>query len=193
MIITKNTRMSKYNVLQYILPISQTDLYKECGAFDLPKKIGWCKITELQDVPIKYLFQLWDIKNDNAELLRLTKLVFLRNTFIKRGLYFLSIGHENRLPLIDFTRLLIHTEYLVKLSVEKFNSCKIIEVDSRATNIYDKYKGNRVSMLIRYCKMFPMTMEQAMNVSWHDMYLAFKADSDSINANIEISQLEPLK
>lgn len=190
MIITKKTKMRAFDTLQYLLDVSNVDLQKEIKEFDVPKRIGLVNVTDIGDIPIKHIFDIWDC-SDNNELLKVTTEIFLKNTFWKKILYKIQFFNEKRLPLIDFTRLVIYASEVSELSAKKFKSCKVLSTDKRIDEIVSKYQGDKMDMIMKFCKLFPAyTVKTAMDVGWHDIYLAFKSETKDTNIQIEISKLE---
>ena len=87
-------------------------------------------------------------------------------------------------------RLVLYTNEVSELVANYFKSCKVLTVDKRYEAIYNKYKGEYIDVIINFCKIFPSyTIEQAMKVSWVDIYQTVKANTKDINIQIEISQL----
>lgn len=190
MIITKKTKMRAFDTLQHILDVSNVDLQKEIKEFPIPKKIGLIAVADIGDIPIKHIFDIWDC-SDNNELLKTTTAVFLKNTFWKKIIYKIQFFNEKRLPLVDFTRLVIYASEVSELSAKKFKSCKVLSTDKRIDDIVSKYQGDKMDMIIKFCKLFPAyTVKTAMEVGWHDIYLAFKSETKDTNIQIEISKLE---
>lgn len=190
MIITKKTKMKAFDKLQHILDVSNVDLKKEIKDFPIPKRIGLVNVTDIGDIPIKKIFDIWDCK-DNNDLLKTTIDIFLKNTFWKKILFYLQYFNEKRLPLIDFTRLVIYSGEVSELSAKKFQSCKVLSTDKRIDDIVSKYQGDKMDMIIKFCKLFPAyTVKTALEVGWHDIYLAFKSETKDTNIQIEISKLD---
>ena len=189
MIITSRTKMYVFKRLQAILNASDTNILDEVKKFDIPKQIGFIKVTDINDIPIGKMFEIWEVKT-NEELINKTIDVFLKNTLWKKILFKLNFFNEKYLPLIDFMRLVIYTNEVSELVANYFNSCKVLTVDKRYEAIYNKYKGEYIDVIINFCKIFPSyTIEQAMKVSWVDIYQTVKANTKDINIQIEISQL----
>lgn len=189
--ITAKTKMKAFDKLNVILPLSDVSLMDEIKKFSVPKWIKLLKITDIGDISIKNVLDLWDCKDD-SELLKLTIDIFLRNTWYKKILYRLLIWNEKSLPLIDFTRLIIYSSEIVQITANHFKTCKTISTDSRVDDILKKYTGDQMDIIIRFCKLFPSyTVEKALKVGWYDVYLAFKSESKDINIQIEVSQLKP--
>lgn len=191
--ITGRTKMKAYDKLQYVLKVSDIDFQEEVKKFNVPTKIGFIPITKLDAIPIDSIFKIWDCK-DNNELLENTINIFLTNKWWKKLLYKVLYFNEKRLPLIDFTRLVIYTSEVVKITSDYFQSCKTIETDARHKAILEKYQGSHLNLISRFCEAFPAyTIDSALKVSWVDIYLCIKAQTDSTNIQIEVSQLEPKK
>lgn len=189
MIITSRTKMYVFKRLQAILNASDTNILDEVKKFDIPKQIGFIKVTDINDIPIGKMFEIWEVKT-NEELINKTIDVFLKNTFWKKILFKLNFFNEKYLPLIDFMRLVLYTNDVSELVANYFKSCKVLTVDKRYEAIYNKYKGEYIDVIINFCKIFPSyTIEQAMKVSWVDIYQTVKANTKDINIQIEISQL----
>ncbi len=191
--ITGRTKMSAYKRLQYALKVSDIDFQAEVKKFEVPTKIGFIPITKMEEIPIKKIIDIWDCK-DNNDLMKNTIEIFLTNNWWKKLLYKVFYFNEKRLPLIDFTRLLLHTSDIVKITSDYFKSCKTIETDPRHKAILEKYQGSHLNLISRFCEAFPAyTMEMALKVSWVDIYLCIKAQTDKTNIDIEVAQLEPIK
>ena len=189
MIITSRTKMYVFKRLQAILNASDTNILDEVKKFDIPKQIGFIKVTDINDIPIGKMFEIWEVKT-NEELINKTIDVFLKNTLWKKILFKLNFFNEKYLPLIDFMRLVLYTNEVSELVANYFKSCKVLTVDKRYEAIYNKYKGEYIDVIINFCKIFPSyTIEQAMKVSWVDIYQTVKANTKDINIQIEISQL----
>lgn len=182
-----------YDKIKYILPLSDTNITSEISAFAVPKKIGLIKVSDIYSVTINDIFKLWDCTDEN-KLLQLTLDIFLLDKWYKKVLYKLQYFKAERLPLIDFTRLIIQSGDLSKLAAEKFASCKVNYDDERYESILKKYSGNQVDLIRRFCNLMPAyTIEQALKMTWYDIYLVFKSDANSQNIQLEISKLEPKK
>lgn len=191
--ITSKSRMRMYDKIKYILPLSDTNITSEISAFAVPKKIGLIKVSDIYSVTINDIFKLWDCTDEN-KLLQLTLDIFLLDKWYKKVLYKLQYFKAERLPLIDFTRLIIQSGDLSKLAAEKFASCKVNYDDERYESILKKYSGNQVDLIRRFCNLMPAyTIEQALKMTWYDIYLVFKSDANSQNIQLEISKLEPKK
>ena len=189
MIITSRTKMYVFKRLQAVLNASDTNILDEVKKFDIPKQIGFIKVTDINDIPIEKMFEIWEVKT-NEELINKTIDVFLKNTLWKKILFKLNFFNEKYLPLIDFMRLVLYTNEVSELVANYFKSCKVLTVDKRYEAIYNKYKGEYIDVIINFCKIFPSyTIEQAMKVSWVDIYQTVKANTKDINIQIEISQL----
>lgn len=191
--ITSKTRMYVYKRLQTLLNVSDVNIQDEIKKYDVPKQIGFIKVTDINDIPIGKMFEIWELKT-NEELISKTIEVFLKNTLWKKILFKLNFFNEKYLPLIDFMRLVIYTNEVSELVATYFKSCKVITVDKRYEAIYEKYKGEYIDVIINFCKIFPSyTIEQALKVSWVDIYQTVKANTKDINIQIEISQLKTEK
>jgi hypothetical protein len=181
--------MYVYKRLQTLLNVSDINIQDEIKKYDVPKQIGFIKVTDINDIPIGKMFEIWELKT-NEELISKTIDVFLKNTFCKKILFKLNFFNEKYLPLIDFMRLVLYTNEVSELVANYFKSCKVLTVDKRYEAIYNKYKGEYIDVIINFCKIFPSyTIEQAMKVSWVDIYQTVKANTKDINIQIEISQL----
>lgn len=192
MTITNRTKMSAMTRLGYLLKYSKVDFIEEIKKYVVPARIKLIKIAPIQSISIGDMFRIWDVK-DNNDLMNLSIKLFLCNTVYKKILFKLLFINEKNLPLIDFTRLIIHTKETGEKAAEMFQSLKIITTDERVEGILKKYKGSTSDMIARYCKLYPAhTQQSAMKVSWYDVYMAFKTDTISKNIDIEIAQLKPL-
>lgn len=189
--ITGRTKMKAYEKIQPILKLSDTDFQKEIKNFAVPQKIGFIPVTTLSDITIGQVFSIWDCKDDN-ELLKNTIKIFITNKWWKKIIYKLLYRNEINLPLIDFTRLVVYTGEVVKITSDLFQSCKTIKTDDRIDAILKKYKGSHQDVIAQFCNSYPSyTILQAMEVGWYDVYLCIKSRTTKTNIDIEISQLKP--
>lgn len=192
MIIKSKTKMKDVTRAAYLSKYSQTKFIDEIKKFEVPKRLSLIKVTNIQSISMSDMFQIWDVK-DNNKLMELTKRIFICNKWYKKLLYKIIYRNENNLPLIDFTRLIIQTEEIGTTAAKLFSNLKVISTDERVDAILKKYKGDKMDMIARFCRMFPAyTVKTAMQVSWYDIYLAFKTETKDNNIQIEISKLKPL-
>jgi hypothetical protein len=192
MIINAKTKMSKMSKVSFLLKYSDIKFIDEIKKFKVVDKFKFLKVANQYTISIGDMFQIWDVK-DNNQLMSLTIKCFLKDTRIKKFLFWLLYIEEKNLPLIDFTRLIIHTQETGELAAKYFQSLKVLSTDERIDEILNKYKGDPMDMISRFCKMFPAyTIKEALKMSWYDVYLAFKTSTKDNNIQIEISKLKPL-
>lgn len=180
--------MAKFSRLNYVLNVSKLDFINEVKRFDVPKRFGLVKVTGMYSLSIGDIIRLWDV-SDNNELMEVAKEIFLTDKWYKE----LLLPKTELLPMIKFTRLIIHAEETGKHAAQMFGKLKVNHSDSRMDAILSKYEGDPMDMISRFCKMFPSyTIKEALKVSWYDVYLAFKTDTKDANIQLEVSQLKPL-
>ena len=166
---------------------------EEVRKFDVPKKIGFVSITEQNKIPIKDVFKIWDIK-DNDSLINATSDVFLKNTRMKRFIYTLQFGKNDNLPMIDFLRLCGHTEDTGKHIANLFDGLKREVKDESKKAIYAKYNGSKFDFIQRFCKIAPAyTYDQAYELPWPTIYMAFRSKVISEDIEEQIAELEMQK
>ena len=192
MIINAKTKMNKMSKVSFLLKYSEVKFIEEIKKFKVPAKFKSLKVANPYSIAIGDMFQIWDVK-DNNQLMALALKCFLKDTKLKRLLFWLQYRKAENLPLIDFTRLIVHTQETGEMAAKYFASCKTLSTDERIDEILKKYKGDPMDMISRFCKMFPAyTVKEAMKVSWYDVYLAFQTSTKDNNIQIEISKLKPL-
>ncbi len=174
--------MSEFWRLNILLQFSNIDFKEKIMSFEVPSKISWCEVKNEQEFTINEIFNIWDLK-DSKELPDMVYNIMLKKRLIKVPLKYM--------PLIDFTRLIFELIEIGERVKKHFDSIKVKPKDPRISEIAKKYSGDNMDFIARFCNMFPTyTIQEALNLSWVDIFLAFKSDAKDALINREILELK---
>lgn len=188
--INKRTKMAHSFQIEKALKYSDTDIIEEVRKFPMPKKIRGLKVTPDNKVSIGNMMKIWDIKTDE-NLTDVTISIFLKNTARKRFLASLTAFRLSWLPFIDFMRLCVNTGDLGDKAAKLFDSLKREPKDEKRRAIFAKYKGNQFDFIKRFCDIAPAyTYDEAYNVPWVTVFMAFQAKVQQDDIEQEIMELE---
>ena len=166
--------------MMFILNNSDDNLLDKIKAFDVPTEINGIKVKPYKDISIDNMLDIWDIKT-TEQLYKMTAEAFLE----------LDEKEIPKLPLIDFIRLTQYTEEIAILVAELFKKLHREPEDIRIVDILSKYKSNQFGIVARFCNMFPAyTLEQASQLSWTVIYLAFENKTIEYDIELEKSKLK---
>jgi len=193
MIIRKNTRMSSLPLVSILQKVWDKDLMEMIGTFDVPERIKFIRVTPKNKIPIKDIFKMWDIQDDES-LVSTTIDIFLKNNKLKKFLYWAFIGKEKGLPMIDFLRLCSHTEQTSKYIGGLFDALKREPEDENQKAIFAKYNGSKFDFIQRFCSIAPAyTYDQAYELPWPTIYMAFRSKAMADDIDKELAELEMSK
>lgn len=182
--------MHEINRANLLLQYSEINFVEQVRKFAVPEKINGLKVRSKYSLSIGECISIWNIRK-NDELLETTKTVFLLNTKLNRLKYRIFVRKDERFMLIDFSRLLLHTQETGEFIAKKFAELKSDYQDEQMHEIAEKYKGGFEDMIARYCKLYPAhTQQSAMQVNWYDMYLAFKSDVRDNNIQMAYAEIK---
>ena len=182
--------MHEINRANLLLQYSEINFVEQVRKFAIPEKINGLKVRSKYSLSIGECISIWNIRK-NDELLETTKTVFLLNTKLNRLKYRIFVRKDERFMLIDFSRLLLHTQETGEFIAKKFAELKSDYQDEQMQEIAEKYKGGFEDMIARYCKLYPAhTQQSAMKVNWYDMYLAFKSEVRDNNIQMAYAELK---
>ena len=193
MIITGKTKMRDLQRANVLIKYSDIDLAAQVRKYKVEKQIAGMKVADIYSLSMGDVIDIWNIQNE-TDLLNTTKHVFLLNSKLNRFIYRIFVRKDENLPLIDFSRLLIHTQETGEFIAAKFAEIKPIYSDDRIKDIVAKYKSTADEMILRFCKLYPAyNFKTARNLCWYDIYMAFANDTKNQNIQVEYSRLKPLE
>ena len=188
--ITARTKMAKLGVVSVLQKVWDKTLIDEVRKFDVPDKIGFIKVTNKNKIKISDVFKMWDIK-DNESLINTTSEIFLKNTLVKKALFYIQFRKSERLPMIDFLRLCSYTEDTGKQIADLFDSLKREPKDENKKAIFAKYNGSRFDFIQRFCSIAPAyTYDEAYELPWPTVYMAFRSKVMAEDIDNELAELE---
>lgn len=178
--ITSKHKMKDLKRMMFILTNSDDNLLDKIKAYDVPTEINGIKVKPYKDISIDNMLDIWDIKT-TEQLYKMTAEAFLD----------LDEKEIPELPLIDFIRLTQYTEEIAILVAELFKKLHREPEDIRIVDILSKYKSNQFGIVARFCSMFPAyTLEQASQLPWTVIYLAFENKTIEYDIELEKSKLK---
>lgn len=193
MIITGKTKMRDLQRANILIKYSDIDLAAQVRKYKVENRIAGMKVADIYSLSMGEVIDIWNIQNE-TDLLNTTKHVFLLNSKLNRFIYRIFVRKDENLPLIDFSRLLIHTQEVGEAIANKFSEIKPIYSDDRIKDIVAKYKSTADEMILRFCKLYPAyNFKTARNLCWYDIYMAFANDTKNQNIQVEYSRLKPLE
>lgn len=193
MIINGKTKMRDLVRANILIQYSDINLAEQVKKYKVEKRIAEIKVTDIYSLSMGDVIDIWNIQNSD-DLLNTTKQLFLLNTKVKRLQYRIFVRKDERLPLIDFSRLLIHTQETGEFIAQNFAEIKPIYSDERIKDIVAKYKSTADEMILRFCKLYPAyNFKTARALCWYDIYMAFANDTKNQNIQVEYSRLKPLE
>ena len=188
--ISEKTKMKSLPVIDFFLKHSDDDLLELVKDFDVPEKIGLLDVKKENKLTIGQIFNIWDLKPE-SDIASFTVDLFLADTKKKKALYIIQYRNSNNLPMIDFLRLCSHTTEVGEKVAKLFDSLHREPKDENKKAIFAKYKGNRFDFIKRFCDIAPAyTYDEAYNVPWPVVYMAFKSKVQQDDIDAEIAELE---
>lgn len=188
--ITAKTKMRELGEVTLLTTLNNENVMDMVRKFSIPDRIGYIKATHNNKISIGQIMDIWDIRTDRA-LIETTLKLFLKNDRYKRLVFALCYRKVERLPMIDFLLLVANTEDLGTKTAQLFETLKREPKDERKKAIYAKYKGNKFDFIKRFCDIAPAyTYDEAYNVPWPTVFMAFQAKVQQDDIEMELSELQ---
>jgi hypothetical protein len=160
--IDKKTKMKEWPKVDFLLSLSKMDFFKELEAFEVPTKINEIDVKEQSDVTLGDMLALLEIKDD-------------KDLFQATSKAFLGVDFKDKLPMIDFMRLVIYAKDTALKAAKRFEETKTEFTQEDRKVGLDKVSFPEYRMLEQYRSAHGLKdANEVYNISWWMVYLYFK-------------------
>lgn len=175
--ITKKTTMKEWPKVEFVLEVSRQDIFEEVSKFPIPERVGEYHVIAQSDIKLKNMLELWEI-SDRQTLWDATCRSFL------------GIDYTEKLPMIDFLRLVIHAEDTAKKAKARFDEVKTDLTSEDKKVGADKVSNPEYRMLEVYRSAHGyQDVNDVYEISWWMIYLYFKKLKDDYEIDKKRNEL----